>query len=271
MTELPFHPIASIFPLMEGEEFDQLVADVKANGQRELITVYQNQVLDGRNRARACHALGMEPRLTPFTGDDDAARAFVISKNLHRRHLTAADKRKVIVDLIKAQPQKSDRQIAEMLKVSPTYVGKVRTEMEAAGDVSTVDTRKDKRGRDQPARKKRKREKEPDGDHAGDNAGDHASDNADTNADTNADANAGSPEASAEARKKENAARDNDPTREPPRAEVAKLVRAWVAASPEAQREFVRERWDEIARLRKQLDANGGAAHEDHWVEGDTP
>jgi hypothetical protein len=54
----------------------------------------------------------------------------------------------------------------------------------------------------------------------------------------------------------------------PARAEVAKLIRAWVQASPEVKREFVRERWDEIARARKQLDANG-AAHEDRWMEGD--
>jgi hypothetical protein len=33
----------------------------------------------------------------------------------------------------------------------------------------------------------------------------------------------------------------------------------------------VRERWDEIARVRKQLDTNGSAAHEDRWLEGDTP
>jgi Protein of unknown function (DUF3102) len=58
------------------------------------------------------------------------------------------------------------------------------------------------------------------------------------------------------------------PPKEPPRAEVAKLVRAWVQASPEAKRQFVRERWDEIARARKQLDANGAAA-QDRWIEGD--
>jgi hypothetical protein len=60
-----------------------------------------------------------------------------------------------------------------------------------------------------------------------------------------------------------------DHIKQPPRAEVAKLVRAWVKASPEAKREFIRERWDEIARVRKQLDANG-AGHEDRWIEGDT-
>ena len=94
--------------------------------------------------------------------------------------------------------------------------------------------------------------------------------------------NAGDPETSAEAMKARFAADEEgvepdvetdgveeiDQTKQPPRAEVAKLVRAWVHASPEVKREFIRERWDEIARARKQLDANG-AAHEDRWIEGD--
>jgi hypothetical protein len=69
--------------------------------------------------------------------------------------------------------------------------------------------------------------------------------------------------------KTERAAPDDDQTKQPPRADVAKLVRAWVQASPEVRRQFVRERWDEIARIRKQLDANGSAEH-DRWIEGDT-
>jgi hypothetical protein len=57
--------------------------------------------------------------------------------------------------------------------------------------------------------------------------------------------------------------------KQPPRAKVAKLIRAWVQAAPEVKRQFVSERWDEIARFRKQIDANG-AAHEDRWIEGET-
>jgi hypothetical protein len=79
------------------------------------------------------------------------------------------------------------------------------------------------------------------------------------------------PEASAEAMKATFAELDNDDgdqTKQPPR-EVAKLIRAWVTASPEAKRQFIRERWDEIARARKQLDANGAAA-EDRWIEGES-
>jgi hypothetical protein len=95
----------------------------------------------------------------------------------------------------------------------------------------------------------------------------------------NVRSNDADPEASAEARKAEYAAAESesgcaisaDDSAPTPaaRAEVARLIRAWVQASPEAKRQFIRERWDEIARSRKQLDANGADA-EDRWIEGDT-
>ena len=78
---------------------------------------------------------------------------YVKSANIHRRHLTAEKKREAIANLIKATPGKSDRQIAKTAKASPTFVGKVRAEMEAKGEVSTVDTRTDAKGVKQPARK----------------------------------------------------------------------------------------------------------------------
>jgi hypothetical protein len=86
--------------------------------------------------------------------------AFVISKNIHRRHLTAEDKRNLIGKLLEANPEKSDRQIAKAIKASPTTVGDVRSKMEATGDVSKLDTRIDAKGRQQPARKPRDLEEE---------------------------------------------------------------------------------------------------------------
>jgi hypothetical protein len=59
---LPFHPLAKNFPLMNGSEFNELVADVKANnGLHEPITLYQGKILDGRNRHRACLKAKVEP------------------------------------------------------------------------------------------------------------------------------------------------------------------------------------------------------------------
>src|SRR6476620_1526288 len=56
-----FHPLANLFPLMEGREFEELVADIKANGLHGCTVVLDDQILDGRNRYRACIAAGEQP------------------------------------------------------------------------------------------------------------------------------------------------------------------------------------------------------------------
>jgi hypothetical protein len=73
--------------------------------------------------------------------------------NLHRRHLTPEKKRERIAALLKAMPQKSNRQIAEMAKTHHHAVGSVRTEMEGRGKISHVEIRTDTKGRKQPAKR----------------------------------------------------------------------------------------------------------------------
>jgi excisionase family DNA binding protein len=56
--------------------------------QREPITVLDRLILDGRNRYRACLAIGINPQAVDFAPDVDGdPLAFVISKNLRRRHM----------------------------------------------------------------------------------------------------------------------------------------------------------------------------------------
>jgi hypothetical protein len=144
-----------------------LADDIKAHGLTSPIVLWradpdaQAQLLDGRNRLDAMELVGLQTvgddgRLkVPFTPQAPPTDpyAYVISANIHRRHLTAEKKRELIAELIKAQPTKSNRQIAKTTGVSHPHVAKVRQEMEAAGDVETVTTSVDNKGRQQPAHK----------------------------------------------------------------------------------------------------------------------
>ena len=103
MTAPAAHPLAEIFPLMEGAAFDDLVASIKANGQRDGVTLYRGLILDGRNRQRACDALGRKCRYETLPAADDPL-AFVLDKNLKRRHLND-DQRRMVAAKIANMPR----------------------------------------------------------------------------------------------------------------------------------------------------------------------
>lgn len=92
-----FHPLANIFPLIEGQAFADLVADVKANGVHDPIWMYQHQILDGRNRYRAAKEAGVKCEIRTYEGSDPVS--FVVSLNLHRRHLTESQRAMVAAKL----------------------------------------------------------------------------------------------------------------------------------------------------------------------------
>jgi hypothetical protein len=157
-TTIPFHPLADIFPLMEGEEFDALVADIKANGLREAIVLYDGMILDGRNRYHACRAAGVEPTIQRYEKGGLELQdpvAWVISRNIHRRHLTPEDKIKYLAQLIAAQPEKSDRLLAKQTGVTHPTIAKARRTAEATGKALPVDKRTgaDGKARRRPAKK----------------------------------------------------------------------------------------------------------------------
>jgi hypothetical protein len=84
------HEYANIFPMMTDDELSSLVEDIKTNGQSEPIVMLEGKILDGRNRYRACEIAGVSAKFRQFTGSDPLG--FVISHNLHRRHLTESQR-----------------------------------------------------------------------------------------------------------------------------------------------------------------------------------
>lgn len=97
-----FHPVANIFPMMNAQEYMDLKTDIADNGQREAIYVYEGKILDGRNRYRACVDLGIEPIVREWDGKGDLVK-FVVSLNLHRRHLNESQRGMVAAKLANIQ------------------------------------------------------------------------------------------------------------------------------------------------------------------------
>lgn len=138
---IEFHPLANIFPLIEGADSDALVADIKAHGLADRIIMHEGRLLDGRNRWRALAKLGLTdeeiPRAHAEPLDDGTdPLAFVISKNLKRRHLDESQRAMVAARL--ATLQDGQRQVGRLAHV-PTQ--------EQAGELLNVSERSIKRAR----------------------------------------------------------------------------------------------------------------------------
>jgi len=85
-----YHELANLFPLMDENQYSDLVADIKENGLIESIILHEGKILDGRNRYNACNDAGVEPNFVEYEGED--ALSYVISLNLNRRHLNESQR-----------------------------------------------------------------------------------------------------------------------------------------------------------------------------------
>ena len=177
------HQAAELFPKMTDAELEVLGKDIAKNGLTSPIAVtaklsygWAYQLLDGINRLDAMERVGFQFTLVLEGGkckinpepyyfkdgkffpeaivvDEAHALDYVISANIHRRHLTAEQKRDLIKVVLKAHPSKSNRQIAKLVGASHPHIAAARAEFEASGDVETVTTSIDTKGRKQPTHK----------------------------------------------------------------------------------------------------------------------
>lgn len=152
LANIKFHPAADLFPLMDKAELKELAADIKKNGLiAGIVRDKDGVILDGRNRFEACRMAEVEPRFVQYNDKDPVA--FIVASNIHRRHLTATQKRELVGKLLKLNPEKSDRQIAVAAKVDHKTVAKQRRKAVGRGEIPHQTKRTDVIGRKQPATK----------------------------------------------------------------------------------------------------------------------
>jgi ParB-like chromosome segregation protein Spo0J len=145
--DFQYHDLANLFPMFEpdSKEFAELADDIQKHGQVEPCVLFQGKIIDGRNRYEACRAAGI---LTRFVrgeaehglGVSISPLAWVLSKNLHRRHLNESQ-RALVAARIATLPQgartdlapigaKSQDAAAGMLNVSRRSVQRAHSVIE---------------------------------------------------------------------------------------------------------------------------------------------
>jgi hypothetical protein len=182
--QIEIHPAALLFPPLNDDELVALGEDIKANGLRQPVAIFDDKVLDGVNRLDSMERdgirfdvcrntlrdLGWEicihdddipDGLNPFgvvvlRGIDPVA--YVISANLKRRHLTSEGKRYTITNALKLMPDRSNNYIAKLLGVDDKTVASVRIDL-SRSEIPNGETRTDSKGRQQPAHKPKRASK----------------------------------------------------------------------------------------------------------------
>lgn len=130
---MKFHPVADIFPLLYGQAFEDLVADIREHGQREPIWLHRDRrIIDGRNRANACTRLGIDPRTQTYIGPDEHLVEFVVSLNLHRRHMTSDQRAACAVTALTHEHQRARERQGARTDLDPNIPQKIAGSGEAA-------------------------------------------------------------------------------------------------------------------------------------------
>lgn len=93
----PAHPAASRFPMLGKSELQELADDIRRHGQIHPIVIFEDRMLDGRNRAAACRLANVEPK-TVVLETCESPTAYIISANIRRRHLSGVQRSAMAVD-----------------------------------------------------------------------------------------------------------------------------------------------------------------------------
>jgi ParB-like chromosome segregation protein Spo0J len=136
-NDMQFHRYCTLFPQADDRTISDMADDIAKNGLTEPIITYEGMILDGRNRYIACKQVGVTPTYKEYLGDEPLQ--YVISKNMHRRHLNESQ-RAILADQIYKMSQDGTgkkltlAQAAEQTNVSQRTVQVAGKVNESASD-----------------------------------------------------------------------------------------------------------------------------------------
>ena len=157
---LAIHPACAALPAMTPDELLALSDDIRTNNLQEKIKLIRYRasyaVIDRRSRLDALEMIGP---IQVFDGNTPNRRffevidlegrdplTFVLSMNVHRRHVTLEQRRDLIAKLLKARPELSDRAIGSMTKADHKTVAPIRADLEQGGEIPHHQSRLGKDG-----------------------------------------------------------------------------------------------------------------------------
>ena len=127
-----FHEYCLLFQQADERTLSDMADDIIKNGLNDAIVLYEGKILDGRNRYLACLMADAEMRFEEYRGDE--ALQYAISKNLHRRHLTEAQRADVAARVHTMSSGIPIGEVAKQFNVSETSVQKAEKIRAIASD-----------------------------------------------------------------------------------------------------------------------------------------
>ena len=145
----PDHPFACFFGMLKGEDLQKLADDIDLNGQNHPGIIYQDHILDGRNRYEAIALLNEQRKAEGkplkafnyevFKGSEIQALRKVQSLNIHRRNLDPSQKSAIAVRILEklealaketgtglSQKGRKSEQASEAIGVGTTLIKQAR-------------------------------------------------------------------------------------------------------------------------------------------------
>lgn len=128
--ELPVHPAADVFPMLDTDELSDLAADIKTNGLQHPIIIGEvggvEMLIDGRNRLAACKLAKVEPEVKQLNGQDP--EALILSENIMRRHMTKGQRAMAVAMMYpEAEMGRGNSNVPKSLGLSTEYIRQART------------------------------------------------------------------------------------------------------------------------------------------------